>query len=101
MKSEESFDVSSFPFAESRTPNVLITVSFAVSPVTRAVEIRQSSNPSGLKIGASRRPSDASRLSELSETTLNLESKLCRHHIKCFLQEILSLVPHKHEYAFG
>ena len=50
-------------------------------PVTRAVEILQSANPSGLKIGASKWPSMARRLFALSVTTFNRLSNVCRNQI--------------------
>lgn len=56
----------------NNTLSVDTTASFAVIPVTRAVEILQSANPSGLKIGASKWPSMARRLFALSVTTLSL-----------------------------
>ena len=65
----------------NKTYNVLTTLSFAVNPVINAVEILQSPNPSGFKIGATSPPINANRLCEESDTTFNLVSKLCRNQI--------------------
>ena len=65
----------------NNTLSVDTTASFAVIPVTRAVEILQSANPSGLKIGASKWPSMARRLFALSVTTFNRLSNVCRNQI--------------------
>ena len=59
-------------FVPSKTLSVETTASFAVIPVTSAVEILQSAKPSGLKIGAIKCPSIASKLFALSVTTFNM-----------------------------
>ena len=59
---------SSATLAPVNTANVLITASFAVKPVTSAVETRQSEKPIGIKIPLIMRPITASRLFVLPET---------------------------------
>ena len=63
------------------TANVLTTASFAVKPVTNAVEARQSAKPNGPNMGATHSPNCASRLPELSATTFKRLSKVCKNHI--------------------
>ena len=65
----------------SRTVRVLTTLSLAVKPVMRAVEIRQSPNPNGEKMGAIQLPTMASRLSAESVTRLSRVSKVWRNHM--------------------
>ena len=72
-----------------RTPKVLTTASFAEKPVMSAVGIRQSSKPSGAKMGASQCPIMASRLSALSATTFRRLSKLCRNQINTVATKII------------
>ena len=60
----------------SNTLKVETTASFAVIPVTNAVEIRQSEKPSGPNIGAIHCPSIARRLSALFVTTFRRVSKV-------------------------
>ena len=59
---------------------MLTTDSLAIKPVTSAVAQRQSPKPSGANTGAMSRPSIASRLRALSETTFSCASKLCKNH---------------------
>ena len=47
----------------------------------RAVDTRQSPNPSGAKIGATKLPIIASRLCSGDSATLNLASKVCKNQI--------------------
>lgn len=68
-------------FVPSKTLSVETTASFAVIPVTSAVEILQSAKPSGLKIGAIKCPSIASKLFALSVTTFNLLSNVCKNQM--------------------
>ena len=65
----------------SRTVSVLLTLSFAVNPVTSAVAARQSPNPSGRKSTDNQPPIAARRLSEESVTKLSRESKLCKNQM--------------------
>ena len=48
----------------SRTVRVETTLSFAMRPVTRAVDARQSEKPSGAKTGESSEPRAASMLAD-------------------------------------
>ena len=57
------------------------TLSFAVKPVIRAVDTRQSAKPSGANSGAKMLPSAASRLLSGIDTTLKRASKVCRNQI--------------------
>ena len=68
-------------FVPSKTLSVETTASLAVIPVTSAVDILQSLKPSGLKIGAIKWPSIASKLFALSVTTFNLLSKVCKNQM--------------------
>ena len=65
---------------ESRILSELITASFAVKPVIKAVTVFQFAKPSGAKIGASVRPTAARMLSELSETRVSEKPKFCKNH---------------------
>ena len=64
-----------------RTASVLTTASLAVKPVISAVDTRQSLKPSGANSGAIRRPSAASRLWALSDTTLRRRSNVCKNQM--------------------
>lgn len=65
-------------FVPNKTLIVLITASFAINPLIRDVATLQSPKPIGRKIGAITFPIIANILWELSETTLNLVSKVCK-----------------------
>lgn len=67
--------------APVKTVKVLTTVSFAVSPVIKAVDALQSENPRGVKIGAISEPMDARMLSALSVTMFRDQSMLCKNQI--------------------
>lgn len=67
--------------APVRIVRVLTTDSFAVNPVMRAVDARQSLNPIGAKAGAMIEPIEARMLFALSATMFSLQSKLCRNQI--------------------
>lgn len=73
----------------SKTVNVDTTLSFAVNPVSSAVAIRQSPNPSGLKIGASSPPSNASRLSSADAATFSLKSNVCKNQMMIVARKII------------
>ena len=64
-----------------RMPSVLTTASFAVKPVMSAVEMRQSSKPSGRNSGERKRPMAASRLSALFVTKFSRASKDSKNQI--------------------
>lgn len=85
----------------NNTLSVDTTASFAVIPVTRAVEILQSANPSGLKIGASKWPSMARRLFALSVTTFNRLSNVCRNQIIIDARKIIVNALSKKSLAFS
>ena len=65
----------------NKTESVDTTLSFAINPVINAVEIRQSPNPIGLKIGAITLATIARILSFESVTMLKCTSKVCRNQI--------------------
>ena len=60
-----------------KTVKVETTDSFAVIPVIKAVEARQSLKPSGAKIGDTNEPIAAKILCELSVTKSKVKLKLC------------------------
>ena len=65
----------------SSTSSVLTTLSLAMKPEISDVAQRQSPKPMGAKIGAMTWPIRASRLLELSDTTLSRVSKLWRNQM--------------------
>ncbi len=65
----------------NNTVSVETTLSFAINPVTRAVDIRQSPNPSGVKTGERAPAIIAKILSFESVTIFRLVSKLCKNQI--------------------
>ena len=88
-------------FVPNKTLRVETTASFAVIPVTRAVEILQSAKPSGLKIGASKCPSMASRLFALSVTTFNRLSNVCKNQMIIDARKIIVNALSKKSLAFS
>ena len=68
-------------FEPVRTAKVLTTASFALNPVSNAVEARQSPKPSGAKMGAIQRPIPANMLSSPAETGFKRTSKLCKNQM--------------------
>ena len=68
-------------FPPNKTVKVLTTLSFAVNPVIKAVDILQSPNPRGANIGEMNQPIPASKLLLESDTTLSLKSNVCKNHI--------------------
>lgn len=64
-----------------RTESVETTLSFAINPVIKAVDIRQSPNPIGRKIGATTLAAMARILSFESVTTFRWISKVCKNQI--------------------
>ena len=73
------------PRSASVVPNYTVsvetTLSFAINPVTSAVDIRQSPNPSGAKTGERAPAIIAKILSFESVTIFRLVSKLCKNQI--------------------
>ena len=67
---------------------MLTTDSFAIKPVISAVAQRQSAKPSGANMGASQRPTMASRLCSLLVTTSSRVSKLCRNQMTMVARKI-------------
>lgn len=65
----------------NNTVRVLTTLSFAVNPVIKAVEILQSPKPKGVNKGAIKPPIIASKLYLESFTTLSLVSKVCKNQM--------------------
>ena len=63
------------------TDNVDTTLSFAINPVISAVEILQSPNPNGLKIGAIIPATEARILFWESATILKCKSNVCKVQI--------------------
>ena len=68
---------------------MLTTLSFAINPVKKAVEILQSQIPRGLKTGTMKFPSSASMLSAEFDTRFNLVSKVCKNQIIIVAQKII------------
>ena len=71
------------------TVSVATTDSLAANPVTRAVEARQSPNPSGAKMGEMADPMMASRLCDWSATMLRRTSKVCRNQMATLARKII------------
>ena len=63
-----------------RTPRVDTTLSFAIKPLSRAVQILQSPSPSGANTGTSSEETAARILSAESVTIFRRRLKLCRNH---------------------
>ncbi len=61
-------------FPPNNTVNVLTTLSFAINPVIKAVDILQSPKPNGINKGDIKPPSIANKLNLESLTTLSLAS---------------------------
>ena len=71
------------------TESVDITLSLAINPHIRAVQIRQSPNPAGEKTGDITPAIEARMLDFESSTTLNLKSKFCNIHIIIVARKIM------------
>lgn len=93
----ESADV----FPPNNTVNVLTTLSLAVNPVIKAVDILQSPKPNGVNKGDIKPPSIANKLNLESLTTLSLVSNVCINQIiivatkiivKAFVMKSLALL---------
>ena len=69
------------PAPPTSTFSVETTLSFAIKPAMRAVDILQSPNPRGAKIGAINPAIIASMLVLEPLTTFNPKSNVCRNHI--------------------
>ena len=68
-------------FPPNNTVNVLTTLSFAVNPVIKAVDILQSPKPNGINKGEIKPPIIANKLNLESLTTLSLTSNVCINQI--------------------
>ena len=75
--------------APKSTVSVEMTLSLAMSPVTSAVEARQSPKPSGANTGAMMLPRPASRLCDWSATTLKRISNVCRNQMTTVAAKIM------------
>ena len=64
----------------SSTVSVDTTLSFAIKPVSKAVDARQSPKPNGANRGASTPPMAASKLESGDSATDKLASNVCRNH---------------------
>ena len=65
------------------------TASFALKPVIKEVATRQSPKPNGANIGAMNCPIKANKLSEVSLTTFNFKSKLCKNQTTMNAKKIM------------
>lgn len=74
----------------SSITSVETTLSLAVKPVINAVDILQSENPNGLKIGERKEPIIANKLLEASLTTLRRQSNDSKNHM--IIEEINIIV---------
>ena len=85
----------------NKTDNVDTTLSFAINPVINAVEILQSPNPKGLKIGAISPAITAKILSLESVTTLRCRLKVCKNHMIIVARKITVNAFSKKSFAFS
>ena len=65
----------------NNTESVETTLSFAINPAIKDVQIRQSPKPSGAKIGAIAPATAAKMLSFESATKLKCNQNVCKNHI--------------------
>ena len=79
---------SSASVEPNSTDKVETTLSFAIKPVISAVEIRQSSKPSGAKTGAILPEMTARMLSLESATRFRCVPKVCRNQITIVARKI-------------
>ena len=64
----------------NKTYNVDTTLSFAIKPLIKEVQIRQSPNPNGWKTGTKNPDTAAKILFAESSTIFKCRSKLCKNH---------------------
>ena len=79
------------------TDNVDTTLSFAITPVTSAVEMRQSSKPSG----ANKPATTASMLSCESATTFSPKSNVCKNQMTIVAKKMMVNARSRKSFAFS
>ena len=92
---------SASEFVPNSTPRVDTTLSLAIKPEIRAVEIRQSPKPSGAKTGASSPAMAASMLSEEFSTISRRKSKVCKNQITTHATKITVKARSRKSLAFS
>ena len=65
----------------NNTVRVLMTLSLAINPLKKAVDIRQSFKPSGWNIGSKASPMAANKLRSEVAATFNRLSKVCKNQM--------------------
>ena len=85
----------------NNTERVDTTLSLAINPVIRAVDIHQSPKPNGMKIGAMMPDTYASILSRESETTFICISKVCKNQITIVAMNITVNALWRKSFAFS
>ena len=83
------------------TDNVDTTLSFAITPVTSAVEMRQSSKPSGANTGAIQPATTASMLSCESATTFSPKSNVCKNQMTIVAKKMMVNARSRKSFAFS
>ena len=81
--------------------SVATTLSFAMKPVIRAVEIRQSPNPSGVKTGAINPATAARILFWESVTRFRCRSKVCKNQMTIVARKITVKALCRKSFAFS
>lgn len=93
----------------NNTDKVETTLSFAINPAIKDVQIRQSPKPSGAKTGAIKPATAARMLFWESETIAKCKSNVCKNQITRdaikitvnALEGNLCFIPHQLEYIFA
>lgn len=85
----------------NNTSRVATTLSFAMNPLIREVQIRQSPNPSGRNTGTNRPDSIASILLAEFSTRFSFRSKLCKNHTTIVAMKITVNAFCKKSFAFS
>ena len=93
--------VTSASVDPNSTDSVLTTLSFAMTPVTSAVETRQSANPSGANAGAIQPATTASMLSAESATTFSPKSNVCKNQMTMVATKMIVNARSKKSFAFS
>ena len=83
------------------TDSVDTTLSFAMTPVTSAVEMRQSSKPSGANTGAIQPATTASMLSCESATTFSPKSNVCKNQMTIVARKMMVNARSRKSFAFS
>ena len=85
----------------NRMDSVDTTLSFAMTPVTSAVEMRQSSKPRGANTGEIHPAATASMLSAESATTFSPKSNVCRNQMTMVARKMMVNARSRKSFAFS